>query len=351
MNLLKKYTEIFSETLDFSYYSSLRHEEMPFIDYKVGINFIKEQFKLGSKDNVFDADFEFDKIRVIHTLSTYTLGLILEPLFQLNHNLTLKCKEEPNFKYFWFLACLYHDYCYFVENRKGIFATKLQLGDVLDKLSVEYNLLEVAKKLTYKKETIENYYKFCLEKHGFHNHGIIGGILLYDRLRKNYLSVKNEALGQNIVNVEKDDFIYKDLHWSKDHEEFYEIAADAIISHNIWLSKDKDQDTDFKEYSLNELLSKNKKKIKCERSLLGLLAICDTIEPTKSFNQFETKCILEKIELSISKSDKLISLKIVDNCINPEHWFKKIMDLNTWIEVEVKKDEEFENTILIKLIG
>lgn len=346
--------EIFSETSDFSYYRNVRHKEMPFINYKVGRDFIREQFKLGGKEKVFDVDFEFDKIRVIHTLSTYTLGLILEPLFQLNYNLTInrnrRTRKEPNFKYFWFLACLYHDYGYYVENRKDIFATGLQLEDILDKLSVEYNLLEVDNNLTYKKETIRNYYKFCLEKHGFHNHGIIGGILLYDRLRKNYLSVKDEAIRQCIPNAENDDFIYKDLHWSKDHEEFYEIAANAIISHNIWLSKDKDQDTDFEKYNLNELLSNNKKKIKCEKSLLGLLSICDTIEPTKSFNQFEPKCILEKIDLSISKNDKLISLKIVDNCINPEHWIKKIMDLNTWTEVEVKKDEEIENTLFIKLI-
>jgi len=194
MKMLKKYTEVFSEMSNFSYYSNASHQEMPFIDDNVGRNFIKEQFKLGGKENVFDLDFEFDKIRVNHTLSTYTLGIILEPLFQLNHNLTInyipRNRKEPNFKYFWLLACLYHDYGYYVENRKDVFDTKLQLGDILDILLVEYNILDETKNLNYKRKTIENYYKFCLEKHGFHNHGIVGGILLYDRLWKNYLSKK-----------------------------------------------------------------------------------------------------------------------------------------------------------------
>lgn len=91
----------------------------------------------------------------------------------------------------WFLTCLYHDVGYGYEKDDG--KGKAALENKLDQkgleglkefLSLGYVCDDVYK--TYQKEMVNLYFKSRLKGREKLDHGIVGGLLLYDRLRKRF---------------------------------------------------------------------------------------------------------------------------------------------------------------------
>ena len=75
-------------------------------------------------------------------------------------------------------------------------------------------------------------------KKGKIDHGIIGGLLLYERLRENFENTWN-ACNKNTSRCNRKDFYVngsygKRLHFSENHFEQYNRASNAIIAHNIF---------------------------------------------------------------------------------------------------------------------
>ncbi len=117
-------------------------------------------------------------------------------LLSFGFDLNKRDVNNANLKYLWFLACLYHDIGYVYEEthscenlrevrEKGLIALREICG-------IKY--CEHDEFRTYEKRVVNLYLKNrakCTDKGiGKMDHGIVGGLMLYDRLRKNWQKTK-----------------------------------------------------------------------------------------------------------------------------------------------------------------
>lgn len=315
------------------------HSSQPCLEYKMlfnetdSYNFIKNYFKCGGKGKVFEDDpyiikYEYVlKERSPHIVSTFLLGIQIAK--NLNFDINTKNNDNINFKYLWFMACLYHDIGYVYENDYNCMNLRMVQKEGLNALKDICNIKclrnnELFK--TYKKENIDLYLSnraICSSENiGKIDHGIVGGLLLYDRLRKNFDEAWNKAK-RNGPNILRNDFTYKGLHFSNEHYKYYAEAADAIIAHNIWID------------TLNKYLIKNYKeplkgiKIDKNNKIAFILALADTLEPIKKYGIFALNMI------SFKKMDDGFDLIMPDEI--KENDFNYICNLSDWINVDVNR--------------
>ncbi len=111
------------------------------------------------------------------------------------------------------------------------------------------------------------------------DHGIIGGLLLYDRLRLQFEKAWEKARIDKEKSFTRDGFFGENnrLFYSENHFSAYAKAADAIISHNIW-------HTTLREYleKSGKMDVNNLKKINIDNTICFLLSLADTLEPIKN---------------------------------------------------------------------
>lgn len=304
-------------------------------DETASYNFIKNYFKCGGKEKVFKDDpyiikNEFVlKERSPHIVSTFLLGIQIAK--NLNFDINTKNNDNINFKYLWFMACLYHDIGYVYENDYNCAhlrtVQKEGLNALKDICDIKYMCDNEFK--TYKKENIDLYLSnrtICSSGNiGKIDHGIVGGLLLYDRLRKNFDEAWNKAK-RNDPNILRNDFTYKGLNFSNEHYKYYAEAADAIIAHNIWIN------------TLNEYLIKNYKeplkgiKIDKDNKIAFILALADTLEPIKKYGIFALNMIsFEKIKDGKDGFDLIMPDEMKENDYN------YICNLSDWINVDVNR--------------
>ena len=335
--LLDKYTTIFSEQESWNYYDHSYAGHNPFENNSIADEFIMKYFQKGGKEKVFDTRFPNEKDRNIHSISTFFLGFLIKPLLHIP-------ETEVSFSYLWFITCLYHDYGYYIENHKEKYLPKKSsLNKIIEQLEIKHKLFRIKYDSQFCKKTMKKYFSLCQKEYCFINHGITAGLLLYDRLKKNYEENKIQAMNEGISGAENDDFVYKNLHWSKEHSKYYIMVADAVMSHNVWFSTNSKTKIIYEKYGLNELIiPDSSQRFNCGNPLLRLLLLCDTIEPIKSFSQYKPQCVLKKINIEISENERSIKISILDQCMNYQKWFEKIEDLQTWLKLSV----ELENNSL-----
>src|SRR5699024_1552141 len=141
-------------------------------------------------------------------ISTYLLGIRLAELFKIlpygnkaNEVNDPYSKDGFNFKYYWFLACLYHDVGYVYENStyldESIKGKQKRINKLQDNLSaLQTDGLEAIQEIcdirylhnrvfkTYDRSEIDLYLKGRATCCNCIDHGIAGGLMLYDKLRK-----------------------------------------------------------------------------------------------------------------------------------------------------------------------
>lgn len=343
MSLYEKYLRIYRDSSQWDYYKH-NHLSNPFEEVTSSNKFIFEYFERGAKTRIFDKEIlQSNNNRNVHSISSFFLGILIKK--QLNVRL-----KNDNFLYLWFLTCLYHDYAYYIENDKAKYPPiKFPLERIISELNIQECLLAKSRiKTSFTKRIITQYYKYCQKELGFLNHGIIGGLLLYDRLIDNYKKIKKEYNSLNRDNSDK--FMFKGLYWSSDFSN-YERAAIAIINHNIWYAPYDNSSTEklYINYKLNKLIFSDKNdRFNCRNNLLFLLLLCDTIEPVKEFSCLKPKAVLEKIDIEVTPDKKKIEIRILDTDLEYRSWFNKILNLNTWLyNVCVKEttDSSLELTI------
>ncbi len=349
--LVDQYISKHSKKDEWRYYHKMNYNVFPFKSSDNAKEFIKQYFKTGEKDSIFSNKCieEISDNRAYHTVSLFFLGIFLRPLFDKKLN-----KLEPGFLYYWFLTSLFHDYGYSIENDKDNYIPKqINICQLKDKLGIsEYSLFNQAfestievnsqppQRINIENDLIINYYYYCLlhVKREFINHGIVGGLLLYHGLRKNF-EEKRKLAKDYYTNFNEESFYYpfeSKIHWSRSHETYYRIAAEAIIMHNVFFaSKVKDKKV-YKEYGLEKLILNEGSKVNYD-AFLFLLILADTIEPIKHFNQINPKCVLQKIDILVNAVKKTISIKILDECLNSEEYFKKIKDMRNWFNLKTIK--------------
>mgnify|MGYP000956720083 FL=1 len=256
--------------------------------------------------------------------------------------------------FIWFLMCLYHDMGYKLENKTDLVKEYYTLDKFLQKNEIkeEYNIFKV-----YKKKTLcENYYRYraedryrttehgVIKEHGVIDHGIAGGIILYNELVKNYYMVK-EYSGSN-----EDSFEYSNRKFSKDNFKDYAKAAIGIIRHNMWYASDSDTCRTYYRFGLNDLISESNNKI-CytDDRLLFLLCLADTIEPLKRFRNLgtneEINEILRQICMDIEninnqKNSKItITIQVSDELENKDKLIENCRSLDSWMNVETTQED------------
>lgn len=334
--------------------------------------FIKQYFSEGFKSKVFDFPIE-KKFKCNgkhkHTVSLYYLGILMRDLVEKElEEFLIKniCKNNSkklgfDFSYIWFLCCLYHDVAYVYEN-EAIISSDIELKDFLDKeLEIKHDVydskLNSSSYKRYPKKLVSNYFKYILIDKDLrkYEHGILGGYLLYDRLIKNY-DDKYELLKQhNNKSIDYNNFIYSELENCKkfciEQHDLFAFISNAIISHNIWLCTNKDDEEKYKKYKLDQLIVNEHNKLSLKKdNLVFFLALLDTIEPIKQFNN-NTEEVWKNFEINFDKKNKRIKIDIINKDVfnkdETNKWNSKIKELEEWSKVKVKTEGNISLTTSI----
>lgn len=338
-NLYQVLYKIYKDPPRWKYYRGNRgdYQDKDFLSYEFSTLFIQQYFIAGQKSILTESIYSLSPLRQIHTVSTFFLGLYLYNFLKVSSHR----KYEPNFKYLWFLTCLYHDFGYIIEDGIDRTWTDKIKYDVYKCLKIPNEL-----KIYYDIEIIKRYSEY---RHNI-DHGIEGGRKLYDLLKKNYAYYREKWAHQN--NVEpQDDFLYNGKIWfRKRHEKYYAEAALNIMLHNIWLANDPQTIEAYRKVHLDKLINK-RLKFSYSAALLFVLAFSDTIEPIKkakgiggndNVNQYENlyKTLLESIYISTDNNKLRLSFERKLSNYPYDNWMQSICDLATWIDVGIERQSD-----------
>ncbi|OXA93806.1 hypothetical protein [Flavobacterium hercynium] len=289
-------------------------------------NFIKRYFKRGGKIKVLKTTGVFvDQIRLPnHINSVFFLGI----LFYYNTDLHKKYKLENNdpgystFPFIWFLIALFHDNAYQMEMGNAL-QDVVSLDELKKHFQIDHFLLDINTVANCKplQDSRADYFTYRKEVWKVADHGIVGGILLYDRLVK----IRRE---KKLINEDN-------LFWGENLEKQYLLAACAISLHNIWLPQ-KGMEPVYEKYNLHQLISFQKIKF-ADFPLFYLLAIVDTIEPLKTYrdDKFSDQYILENLYFDFKSESVEVSYNeqsSLDFCKMKE----KLKSFDNWINLDIK---------------
>jgi hypothetical protein len=320
----------------------------------VAINFIMEYFYTGGKSSLFLTDQDF--IRAKHVIMSYFLGVMVlnntnlkQKLNQyikkeLNHIPHIFYGENDNTLYFWYLTSLFHDIGYIFENkvttkelseneRSDIFMDSTSVNGQVYSFKLNTNRFSI--------NTYHKYYLYAFKNLKIHEHGFLGGNMLFNRMKDNLIKkIKNDSAYNSALNIKS--FFSEDLYLSINHLDSYRMLSFVIMEDNIWRL---DNESLAREYGLDNLLLDNYKRIDSgNETLLFLLSLVDAIEPFKKFDNeignknpnFEvflnflknTRIEFEENKVKISNFTQDILFKEVENSVR---------DIKKWMNVEFKK--------------
>ena len=306
---------------------AIRIEDIDWSCQQSHAKFIEKYLNLGRKKEILE-HFDFDLIkfdRATHTNSVFFLGCLLYDKLKLKVKIKFyRSDNRDEFQFIWFLTSLVHDFGYKVEQDK----------DNFPQITKEVNSIEVTHNLFYYKNTSDEELKLAYDRYenntkklldnisiyyekrfngrdgkkGKIDHGIYAGLKLFDALVKN-----------RIIRKEQND---DDLYWGKELEEFYAVASFSIAIHNIRRDEKIEQTKPLK-FSIDK------------EPFIFLFGLADTIEPTKTFDDYYSKYVLENIMIDFD-DDKTIIIKNKEGSkLDFSILQKKIMNLENWLDLEV----------------
>lgn len=276
--------------------------------------------------------------RARHIISTFLLGIKIAECFGIN--METRNINNMNLKYYWFLACLYHDVGYAYENDQDIDKLRAVSSKGLQAIRKICHIRYLQSRIfiTNSKSVVEFYLKCRAVDPGRKgpviDHGIVGGLLLFDKLRRQF----DRAWTMRTLDPEstKDSFSVLnnnvELHLSKRHFADYAKAADAIITHNIWKTT---LEYYIKKYPyLGIPANVNlKSKLEIDNKLCFLLSLADTIEPLKKDKDNNGAITLRDVEICSQVDGCGIKLQMDEKVFTDYYW--EIEKLTTWVKVEV----------------
>ena len=345
------YAELFSNTDKWCYYPTFTIKEFSLDrilnDGHEAVRFIQEYFQCGGKYMIVRDIARYCRTdRATHSISTFFLGILLLPLFK-KHHIHIDVPEDKTFLWLWFLTCLYHDMVYKFEEDKNHLPT---LNRFVVENNITYQILN-DRTIRFKgvtKKTVRAYYRYRINECGCVDHGIAGGILLYNSLRQNYAEVYNYCRGVN-NNVSYDNFKWNGLHLSSSHFREYAKCANAIIQHNLWFKAPGQKDFEkYVDYHLDELIYSPSAKPYYKDWLTALLVFCDTIEPVKRFLNSTPSSLLKEMILDFDDEGTYLKISFNKSCVNPASYIERVSEMKDWTNLTIQQDEQ---TIVISDIN
>lgn len=386
MNLYSQIDDLYRANTEWNYYDA--DIRKPF-DKDKARDFIIQYFENGAKKRVvLPLIDKIDSMRHMHVVSAFFIGLLIKR--ELCPDLVIRSQryEDYEFSYLWFLVCLFHDMGYAVENdwtykctyrknseeylqahkdikgswirRRYGYDQDLGLVFVAPSKYVYFSVHGKEKnnekcrgilfsngvtinQSMYLPKTVFNYLQYCKMAEGIkhYDHGIVGGLWLYDSLKKNYnIAFSNEKKKNKDTNY--NEFKVNGYwHFSSEQEAIFAYLADCIISHNMWPAN-ADTIEIYRKYHLDELIYPKFKRISFkDNPILFILAIADTIEPIKLYSStmgISEEEIWQGIDVIFSR--KSVTMKISDDRLSFERLLGKMEGLDNWIDVEVLVDDE-----------
>lgn len=326
--------------MDWNYY--LNELELP-KNINAAKNFIKDFFTYGGKSYlIYDIIQECEPLRINHTLSVFFIGLLIKNSSYHELNIIDDNQNEIfEFSYLWFLVSLFHDMGYVQEkdwtykfeyrkksknfqNRMRInnhsinkfnkyhnYNTYYDLGIIYPapcyfktnpimpyriansknnprpNNRIIFNNGTIITRSIYPKSTIFNYLEYCKmnEEINHYDHGIVGGLWLYDSFVKNYYL---SYISLNNPRIDFNDFYIKHLHFDTNQFSIFAYLADCIISHNIWFATDNETIELYEKCGLEQLIPPHAQPIQFDNNpLLFILALADTLEPIKTCSSLD----------------------------------------------------------------
>lgn len=337
------------------------------------ISFIKTYFGAGDKGSVNDGlSLPLKKGNEArgkhgHSVSLYFLGHLMKDLVKKRikelYGQNDEEAEDKFFLYVWFLTSLWHDIASPIEQSE--YQDK-PMGFFLGKNDVYHGVYQhqfvpptpnekFGWQLTYPENLVFNYFDYRVKHWLSIDHGILGGYLLYDRLRKNYDLAWEECSTSETKECcpikcgtpcGYTCFYHKQRLFRVKHWNLYAIVADSLIGHNIWVASKKNKDVRrlYDIYGLSPLVAPTKIKIE-DRPLLFFLALLDTIEPIKRLAENDKDVLHVLANVGISVTGRVITIWVGEDIEGTKcmEWFKDIKkSLGNWLNVTVKG--EYENS-------
>lgn len=345
-SLLNLLEDIYSDADKWKYYKGKRgcYKSYDFLSENFSNYFIQQYFSTGKKSILTESLWRLSRLRQMHTVSTFFIGLYLYQFL----NVSDYRKYKPSFRYLWFLSCLYHDFGYIIEDNIDPQWTNDIQYDIYGNLTIPKELQSY-----YDIATIKRYSIYRCNK----DHGIEGGRKLYDLLKKNYNAYQKEwALKHGCTPI--DEFCIREhntgIWFRKSHEKYYAEVALNIMLHNIWLGNDRDTIDQYEHNGLNKL---NNKKLTFSYSsaLLFILIFADTLEPIKKLKDYDYTNSNEKHDaekLNCKNYKTILNNIFIDHeedklviTFNPtalsaleypyEKWVNSICGMTTWININI----------------
>ena len=342
--MMKTFTECYDELLSDPEKWKYYRDSDPKIEgiYTDGVkakSFIRRYFGVGGKGDVVKRDLEhLDYMRSKHSVSIFLLGLLLQDGLQITE---YDDAQRKLFIWQWFLTTLYHDLGYVYEegNRNSPI-------DSLDfDLLAENNL-----KTKFDVNTIENYQKYRKDICGKDDHGIVGGLLLYDRLCNNIDAKFRLCIEPN---KSKERFVYNNLNYGTYQYEHFQKFATSIVEHNMFFCTEADDQLKRKVYKaadLEELVIghgyKGKKHRFSDNPAFFLLCLADNLDPLKAYREEDSGLVLDNVYLELI-DDNIIRIEVGKD-LSCTEYFKSIKGLETWMEVVVDVDDNSSRSITVK---
>ncbi len=344
----------------------------------------------------YDNPIQLPDERAIHTTSGFFLGLLIEHCINGTQTLSIESPNRYPFSYLWFLTFLYHDYGYCVTERDNapiqfprnapippesydrtitlreyaaFSQIKRSLGIDLSPFSpypfpasqhvghpsierallremtqkgntiqggqrLRFNNGRSVMKTRYKSTTITRYLNYCINELGHVDHGIVGGFLFYDRMLKNYIMAYLSKLEHSNTYVPLNDFIYHNRHFCSEQWKIFSYIADCILSHNIWKQPDNRRYL-YERYRLEDLFIENFQTLSYdENPLLYILAVTDSIEPLKIYQQINpalsSQDITNAINIEFSSGVRALTFSSTSDLIDIGILYRKAKGLETW---------------------
>lgn len=352
--------------------------------------FINNFFKAGSKTYVLDSwkgtTNEYMKMRNVHTVNVFFIGAYLQRIIDENIMIESDISSYYSFSYIWYLACLAHDFGYKYENYSKIYLgipntrrfpiyydRKRQNNNWLSRKrwyyehgidivylhpsfdkrkfvpyniektinnNIKYNNGTIISKPRYSFNVKEGYFYYRLYEMGKLDHGIIGADEFYSRMYVNYIREYMSVAKTKLDSVNFHNFHNKrGLHFCSEQFKIFAYISDCIASHNIFKADEKTMCT-YKNYSLDYLLPDKYNLISYQDNpLLFILCVADTIEPSKRFNNYTNKDILNLISIEFDRDANLLTVEIDEIIYNSEAGHKYVSDieeLSKWCDVNTR---------------